>query len=161
MRALLPRLATLLLLGCSTAAASCFIESPPPPASRYTCDTDADCEGGEVCASGLCQVPCTLATFAQDCDASVGYIACYNGFCAHLCEPSNSNCTPPQTCISIGEIEGMSAGICGEDCSVSGCPTGETCLSGVCLTSCVDGDDAACPPEETCLDGVCLPSASF
>ena len=38
---------------------------------------------------------------------------------------------------------------------------GETCTGGVCLTSCVDGDDATCPPEESCVGGVCLPTASF
>ena len=42
----------------------CFIEIPPPPASRYLCDTIEDCTEGEECASGLCQVPCTSTKLA-------------------------------------------------------------------------------------------------
>ncbi len=154
---------TSLLVG-SASSWGCFIEIPPPPASRYLCDTIAECADGEVCASGLCQVPCTTATFTVDCDQSEGYAACFNGYCAHLCEVENSDCTSPQQCISLGvslNVEGVISGVCGVDCATNGCPDGETCApGGVCLTACDEADPTTCTSEEICSGGVCLPDPS-
>lgn len=143
---------------------ACFIETPPPPAARYTCESTADCDDGETCASGLCQVPCTLGTFTSDCDQSQGFASCYNGYCAHLCEVGESNCTDPQSCIPLGfgtTTDGGAVGICGQSCAVTGCPASETCTAtGLCATTCADGDATACAEGELCIEDICVPDPS-
>jgi hypothetical protein len=154
----------MLLLVGGALAWGCFIEITPPPAARYTCDSDAECDDDEVCASGLCQVPCTMATFNSDCDQSKGYAACFNGYCAHLCEVEASECTSPQVCLSLGislNLEGATSGVCGIDCGASGCPEGEACTAGgVCLAACDETNPTNCASDEICSGGVCVPSST-
>jgi hypothetical protein len=162
----MPRLLHFSLAGFLLAALSasgCYSERLPPPTFRHACGGDADCGDGESCLSGLCQVPCTMATATEDCGLSMqggAYLACINGACSSACNLSDDPCPGAQTCTEIPVLsEQLGAGLCMEMCSPSdpdSCPDGEACFDGFCATTCDPTDPLACPEGETCL-GVCVP----
>lgn len=150
--------AALLASGLAT---GCFTERLPPPAFRYACGSDTDCGMGDRCISGLCQTPCSQATFAIACDTRA-HAACFNGTCASLCEiAEGAKCPSPQTCIDVGlgalSPESAGFGICGTTCTSDTCPEGESCLEGFCVQSCDPANPAACADGFVCTAGFCLP----
>jgi hypothetical protein len=169
-----------LAVASSIAGASCFSEQPPPSTFRFKCATDGDCQAGERCIDQLCQIPCTLASFEEDCPSAGGYGACVNGVCSSLCTVGSDQCPQPQMCLDLGVAlnpgggfggasESGSFGVCANPCSsATGCPTGEICLAALqlplpplCAQVCVPGADM-CPAGFVCgalpsNDHVCVP----
>jgi hypothetical protein len=161
-----------LVLACAvTASVACFSERLAPPTFRYRCTSDMDCNEPEACIRGLCQIPCTQATFREDCPSAGSYAACFNGTCSNLCTIGEDHCPDPQTCIDLpidtsaagggGPFGGAQPtgplGICGVEC-VPGddvCPEGEACLQGFCVQSCMF--DIDCQDGFACIAGLCLP----
>lgn len=168
-----PHAVLLALLAGFAGAASCYSDRLPPPTFRYVCDTTADCNEGESCIDGLCQIPCTLATFADDCPPEGSYSLCFNGVCSHVCELAGGLCAAGQTCIDPGfdlaglfgdggggggggSDEELTLGICGETCDADSCPMGEACLEGFCFATCDPANDTCAAPF-ACVGGYCLP----
>jgi hypothetical protein len=138
---------------CATAlaggVAGCFGDTAAPPAFRFDCASQSDCDEPEECIDGLCQVRCTYSTFETDCPGTEGYAACFNGLCAHLCDtaakvppcPGNQSCrTVPLDGIDLGggglggsSIDLENLGVCGVACDADSCPDGELCVEGVCV----------------------------
>lgn len=110
----------------------------------------------ERCISGLCQYPCAgslldLLTQSSACPAEQAGATCFNGTCSNLCDAAGEveSCSPPHRCLDFTSFEllsGMEAdlamlpqerpGICGQRCDDDDavpCPTGQICLSGLCL----------------------------
>lgn len=154
------RLLTLTLLTALTAT-GCYSERLSPSYFRNSCGSDGECGDGEACVSGLCQVPCTMATATEDCSLSGqggSYLACINGVCASACNIDDDPCPGEQTCNEIPVLtEQLGAGICMQECSADSCPDGEICVVGFCATACDPTDANACPEGEACELGVCLP----
>ncbi len=121
--------------------AACFIEPDEPPGWRAACAGDAECPGdGESCIDGLCQYPCTTATFADDCPSGGNYTTCFNGVCATMCDPENPGCSEPQSCQTLeippefAELGVQDFSVCGLLCSdARPCPGAEQCFDGVCI----------------------------
>lgn len=159
-----------LALACGVGVSiGCYSERLPPPTYRYACDADEDCDPGEVCLDGLCQIPCTQATFDEDCPSEDFYIACFNGVCSDACTVGKAQCPAPQSCISLGlDVSGGDGGftagapvddpigVCGVECEPGSCPEGEQCLQGFCVAQCES--DADCSQGLACVAGLCLPS---
>ena len=165
-RALLPALA--LALASAVGLSACFIEAQPGTNFRFECDATTDCEDGETCVSGLCQVECTIATFQQDCPSTGDYTGCLNGVCANTCSTADDTCPSPTECLSApssigGPLSGLFGGgsveVCGETCSEldpTSCPTGEICDQGVCVPPCNDLL-APCGEGSSCVNQICVP----
>lgn len=172
-----------LLLGSGLLGLSCYSELPPPPAFRYACESDGDCNSDEVCRYGLCERPCTQTSLfiaqlveaeAQPCPFETYTGGCFNNACANTCElDSTNNCPPGQVCADVGiEVSGggffgggssSAAGVCVTACNDSDradiCTVGETCVEGVCeAIDCAAGE--ACNDGETCLFGGCMADCS-
>lgn len=111
--------------------------------------------------SGLCQVPCTMATAQEDCGLSSqggSYLACINGACASACNLDNDPCPGAQSCTELpGLSEQLGAGLCMETCTPDSCPEGEACAGGFCATECDPADPMSCPEGQFCLVEVCVP----
>jgi hypothetical protein len=161
-----------LAIACAvTASAGCFSDRLPPPTFRYSCSVDDDCTEPEACIRGLCQIPCTQATFRDDCPSAGSYAACFNGVCSNVCTVGADHCTKPQSCIELpldlngggggpGGGGGSTAdeiGLCGVQCMPGDdvCPTGEVCLQGFCVQGCMF--DVECQDGFSCIAGICLP----
>ena len=130
------------------------------------------------CVSGLCQFPCELATFQDDCPTGKGYNFCFNGSCSSLCgldtkhyPDPDSTCPDPQKCAIFGEDidTDLLAGFLSSSSSSSGSSSplgGSSSVSlkqlidqgaGVCGLRC-DADGAPpCAPGEYCSGALCLP----
>ncbi len=159
-------------------SAGCYSERLPPPAYRYPCDSDLDCDQGESCVLGLCEFRCSTATFETDCPSDGSYLACINGLCANGCEVGTDTCPDLTECIDLsalgisvggssnpfGGSSNTNVGVCGRMCEVGGdsCPGGEVCILGFCTPECDPEDPAACPEGLACLPdlGVCGPPAA-
>ncbi len=133
------------------------------------------CNGGEVCAVGVCAPSC------QDADCAAGTF-CSNGGCiplctgvicdaGQICNDATGECTNP---CGEGQVPNA-AGECvpADDCYQAGCPRGEICVEGACAEDpcaaidcggnafCRDGQcvfscaGIACPFGQACLDGQC------
>ncbi len=110
--------------------------------------------------SGLCQVPCTAATAAADCDQTQGFVGCFNGACASTCAVNDDPCPGEQSCTSLPLLEellGENVGVCMQECDENSCPDGEVCLRGFCAQSCDATDPTSCVDGQTCVAGACLP----
>jgi hypothetical protein len=121
-------------------ASGCFIEPGEPPGFRYDCSSDDECVEGEKCIASLCQLPCTTATFAEDCPQDGSSLACFNGVCASSCdaEANPDPCPGATSCMAfdLSEFGQDDVAICGQ--------------------SCADADAPPCPGAEICLEGVCI-----
>lgn len=145
--------------------AACYAEREPPPNFRYACDRDGDCLDGQTCVDGLCETPCTNATFADDCTR--GELPCLNGVCSSGCEVGGSSCPGAQECVDLGlELGGGNSflgggnsdavvGVCVRECSTSSCPAMNVCIEGFCVQTCMQPEE--CFAGTTCLGGLCLP----
>ena len=91
----------LLFASCMLPLTACFVEPTAPASLRFECESATDCEDGQQCLSGLCQLPCSTATSSVDCPAEEGYIGCVNGTCANLCQTQDDSCPAPQSCLEL------------------------------------------------------------
>lgn len=132
---------------------SCYSEQQPPPTYRYPCDADADCTGEETCRRGLCERPCTqtavlsavlVGAEEQPCPFEDGYVGCYNGACATICELGSDFCPQGHTCLDVGLDPG-------------GGNFGASTPIGACMFECSGDDSDLCLETEVCEDGVCTP----
>ena len=150
--ALLAALAAGVLLG------ACFIESATPSTFRFSCESDSDCEAGERCASGLCQLPCG-GEGEEACPEEAP--VCLNGYCSSICPSDQEVCPAPQECVALSS-EPDSSGVCTVLCDEQDnpCPEEDVCFEGLCATVCMSDED--CGSGEICLEGVfvCVPSDS-
>lgn len=122
------------------ASAACFIEPGEPPGFLYECSADDQCAENEQCIASLCQTPCTVNTFAEDCPQDGSAITCFNGVCASSCDAeANDPCPGELSCISFDLYD-----------------FGEEDLA-ICGHACDEADAPPCPDAEICLEGVCLP----
>ena len=130
------------VLSAVALTSGCFIETKAAANFRYSCDKASQCEDGSTCAQGLCQIACTGASadnLAGSCPADGGYVACINGYCANICDPSRKDCPGSQACLAIPGSEtggaGQSAAVCAVACDPATlpCPNAETCLAGFCV----------------------------
>ena len=167
--------AVVLALGLGGAGAgACYSERLPPPTYRYACSSDGDCDDEEECRDGLCETPCTIATFEDDCGS--GFAFCFNGACSNTCEVDGDVCPGSQECVSLAEFgidlgggggspfgggSSSELGLCGRMCEGDGaglCPEGEACFEGFCVATC---DPAAaedeCAEGFVCVLGFCAP----
>lgn len=162
-----------ILAGLATAAAmteGCFSERLAPPTFRFACGDDRDCEGPEKCIDGLCQVPCSQATFAEDCAEGGTFALCLNGVCSSTCAIDEVECPGNQTCLDLGVDLGQLAGgggfgggssdarigVCGTPCEGdASCPSGEVCFTGFCVATCETSDE--CSTGLSCVAGFCIP----
>ncbi|RMG93674.1 MAG: hypothetical protein D6705_17980 [Deltaproteobacteria bacterium] len=162
----------LLLLGLGLPlAVACFVDRAAPSTFRNTCSVDDDCRAGQACIRGLCEVPCTQQTSAEDCPFDDGYAGCINGACASVCplpeEGEKDPCPAPQTCVDLGIDVGGGGGsffgggsseptgVCTSPCEGGDCPDGEICLEGFCAATCTTDDE--CTSGLVCLAGICAP----
>ena len=151
-------------------AAGCYSERATPPTYRYPCSSSDQCPEDESCIDGLCQIPCTTATFEDDCPQNGSYLACFNGVCAGGCDVAQTRCPGDLECIDLGlDVSGggfigggsdATIGVCGRMCEpgTTSCPDGEVCLQGFCVVTCdPDAVEDLCPSGFACTLGVCIP----
>ncbi len=139
-------------------APACFIEPTAPAAFRADCSAEGDCLDGESCIAGLCQIPCSLSTFATDCPQDGTYFACFNGVCASSCssDGETDSCPGAQSCIEF-DLSGLGGDGDGDSEADSGfgASAGDPSFS-VCGQPCDDPGAPPCPGEEVCLQGFCI-----
>ena len=123
-----------------TGLTGCFGDTQQPATFRFECKSDGDCTDPEQCIDSLCQVPCTYASFEDDCPGDT--VTCFNGLCSNLCELDGRGCPGTQDCLEVpidpgaggfGGVDTSNLGICGSKCSADSCPDGELCLEGICV----------------------------
>ncbi len=153
----------------------CFRDGSPPPAFRFNCEVDADCEPltdddgepildadgepyVEQCIAGLCQFSCSGSVLdfinpsaVSDCPSDNDGYTCFNGTCNHLCDAAAdpSQCSAPQTCVEFADFGDL--------------PDLESLLEqlpqekpGICGILCSADDTSTCPDGQLCFDGVCV-----
>ena len=152
------RIASSCLVAALVFAGGCFSERLAPPTFRHTCANEDECADGEACMSGLCQVPCTVASAAMDCPSQPqGYVGCINGACANACE-FGSSCPGEQSCNELpGLTELLEAGVCAELCEPGDCADEEVCVAGFCVGRCDPTDPTSCAAGSVCFENVCVP----
>lgn len=120
----------------------------------------------QSCRGGLCEYPCELLTYQQDCPTTEGFAFCFNGACANLCgtddynkykgyESNDDFCTDPQTCIAIGP-DGIDPALLG----TAGGGGGSSSLAegaGFCGQRCDTKGAPPCPPGQYCTGALCVP----
>jgi hypothetical protein len=120
----------------------------------------------QSCRGGLCEYPCGLLTYQQDCPTTEGFAFCFNGACASLCgtddfnkykgyESNDDFCTEPQTCIPLGP-DGIDPALLGS----SGGGGGSSNLAegaGFCGQRCDAKDAPPCPAGQYCTGALCVP----
>lgn len=150
--------------------AGCYSERATPPTYRYPCSSSSECPEDESCVEGLCQIPCTQATFEDDCPQNGSFLACFNGVCAGGCEVDQDQCPNGTECVDLGlDVSGggfigggstATIGVCGRMCETgeASCPTGEVCIEGFCVATCDPNvPDPICPSGFECTLGICAP----
>ena len=181
-------------------AIGCYSDRLPPPTYRYVCQTNDDCnctadtdgdqidpdchdhhtgsEWGEVCISGLCQFPCTLANSSIRCaqdpakPITGSFATCFDQVCSSTCRIGKNDCYGPQKCLRIpGALSSLvggggggggnplggggssteAIGLCGVACQSSAdCNGGTACIPyGYCSNECDKHGD--CTNASACL----------
>lgn len=125
----------------------------------------------QSCVAGLCEYPCQLATFQQDCPGTEGFVFCFNGNCANLCGNDDYNtygyasnddfCSAPQSCIPL-DPSGIDPTLLdtlipksqsGQGLNLNSLAVG----AGFCGERCDAPGAPACPPGLYCTGALCLP----
>lgn len=106
----------------------------------FGCQNDGDCQAGENCTRGRCQLAC--ATNA-DCPSSA--YECSATRCERSCQV-DGDCSPDENC---------ELGLCVAGCAVDDdCGQGRICAAGACILGCDNNDDCSfdqeCQPDGTC-----------
>ncbi len=150
--------------------AGCFRDGTPPPAFRFNCEADSDCEAlldnmgepvldengdpyAEQCIAGLCQYACSGSVLGFiDPSAASGCPPDNDGYtCNHLCDAAADppECSDPQTCVEFAEFGDI--------------PNLEDILEqlpqerpGICGVLCDAEDASTCPDGQLCFDGLCI-----
>lgn len=160
-----PILSSVLAVLAGALVGSCYAERQPPPSFRYVCDKDGDCRGSQECIDGLCETPCTLLTFEEDC--LNGELVCLNGVCSSGCDVDKDTCPGAQQCVDLdldvsggggffgGGDSDVVVGVCMRPCTNTSCGELHVCIEGFCVQTCVD--DEQCPPATSCQQSLCLP----
>ncbi|MHB8416575.1 MAG: hypothetical protein ACYDCL_00765 [Myxococcales bacterium] len=108
----------------------------PPAADGGTapCRTDADCPSGEFCVNGVCTAAC-----------SAGETVCGGACTDLLADPANcgacgSVCSSgvcSKGACAAAPTDGGSSTACVSDAD---CPSGESCVNGICTAACIAGE---------------------
>ena len=120
----------------------------------------------QSCRGGLCEYPCGLLTYQQDCPTTEGFAFCFNGACASLCgtddfnkykgyESNDDFCTEPQTCIPLGP-DGIDPALLGSS-SGGGGSSNLAEGAGFCGQRCDAKDAPPCPAGQYCTGALCVP----
>lgn len=173
------------------AVVTCLDDTVPWPVARARglaqgCDTDeakADPSSAysarQRCVSGLCQFPCALESYQNDCPSGKGYNFCFNGNCAHLCGTDtarypdpDATCPDPQKCVIFGEdidlgllqpfLPSGSSGSGSNSSNPFGGGSNSVNLNdlegaGVCGLRCDAEGAPPCAPGQYCSGAMCLP----
>jgi subtilisin-like proprotein convertase family protein len=128
------------------------------------CQTDPDCDDGNVCTDDSCAAGVCLHVDNTDPCASDNNLCtddvCSGGLCTH---PANSlpcndanGCTSADTCSGGNCVGTPNSDPCEDN---NACTSGTTCINGACGTPnsdpCSDGN--ACTLNDTCASGACVP----
>jgi hypothetical protein len=148
----------------------CYSERATPPTYRYPCSSSEECPQDQSCIDGLCEIPCTTATFEDDCPQNGSFLTCFNGVCASGCDVEDELCPTGLECVDLGlDVSGggfigggsdATIGVCGRMCEAgtTSCPDGEICLQGFCVVTCDPNlAEPICPSGFECTLGVCAP----
>lgn len=131
----------------------------------------------QICSAGLCEYPCALESFQDDCPSGKGYNFCFNGACSHLCGTDtkrvpdpDSTCPGDQACQIFGEdidLTGLESFLPTGGGSSSSNPFGGSSVdltslegAGVCGLRCDAEGAPACPPGYYCPGVMCLPGCA-
>jgi hypothetical protein len=115
-----------------------------------SCVTDPcrACTTDQTCVNGACYASCPAGS---TCPSGT---SCTNGACLPTTDPCGGQCSTGQVCV---QTAGTTAGVCRTTCSSSSntpCPTGTTCLNGVCSSDpCAS---TVCPSGTRCSSGSCV-----
>lgn len=122
----------------------------------------------QKCIGGLCQFPCGLSTFPQDCPEDKGYNFCFNGGCSHICGADakrvpdpDAACPVTQSCMVFDEEIDLetfapylpSGGGNSPAQLIAMLPPG----AGVCGRRCDDEGAPPCPAGQYCSGVLCMP----
>ncbi|MCK6547336.1 hypothetical protein L6R52_15905 [Myxococcota bacterium] len=120
------------------------------------CSTDAQCGPPTgVCEGGQCIPGCTQLGGLQ----CVGNTVCNGG--TGRCDPGGAVCTSDAQCTPPSTICNTTTGACVAGCSVTGCPSGQTCgTNGRCTGNPNPGTGAAlnatCAANADCASSTCF-----
>lgn len=124
----------------------------------------------QECMAGLCEFPCDIYTYRDDCPPSSGFSFCFNGRCANICGTDDLSkykfdsvddfCTPPQHCVPITaeslDPEALKKlGVGSQSVNIDDLAKLEG--AGFCGTRCDDPDSPPCPPGQYCTGAMCIP----
>lgn len=138
-----------------------------------SCDSAHECESG-LCIDGRCELECE--TSADCTDGECAQRALNNGGFALLCSSAGCDCKRNEVCLRDGSCTSA------KSCLAEACSNGETCVGGVCRTTCTatadcDNDesctfsdteaayfcavnDCACASDEVCTSGQCVAASA-
>jgi len=108
-----------------------------------SCTSDADCDGGYKCDTGLgvCTLPVAACTITNDCGSADQ--VCVDGACVPRSQ--NGSCPPGDVWVENGCIPNQSASfVCTKDGEQDNCAAGSICLHHACYISCAPPNDNAC-----------------
>lgn len=123
------------------------------------CNNDLQCGSGQVCKNKYCQ-PQKVAECKYTADCGSGKL-CVNGLCLADCSDSGKCLSANDRCSGPIQLGKGTVRVCQADysaqleCKVtSQCKGGESCINGICRTSCnADKDCAACDDGPVCGPG--------
>ena len=137
------------------------------PEQVQTCTVDTECDQGELCLSGECQIP-PSCTEDADCPADT---VCQGGRCARPCTVDSDcgdfgytcqdghcfqQCLSDDTCREANTICENNICVPAECLSDADCPAGQIrCKDGRCQEYTTCTTDADCEPNFECLDNIC------
>lgn len=138
------------------------------PRRRAVCQSDSQCAMGLQCRNGRCQSPNTTdggSSCAMTCPADT------------VCDPNRGVCTQTtgacmvnaDCALNLACINGVCTVPNTPACGMNGCPSGQVCTNGMCVSSQGDGGstnpnacmtDSECGMAQRCVNGVCRASCS-